>query len=301
GVFLNGLGVYPAYFKEALDKLKVTVHIFRVGDYKSFVEPFIRNDMSEESRHNTALWLNDLWTAFTGEIEQQRKLDAGTVNHYINQLDQRLAAAQGDAAQAALQAGLVDRIATRDEMEKIIMEKIGTNKAGDSFPSVAFKPYLNKLHRSYTSSNKVGVVIASGTILDGHHPAGNIGGDSLAAQIQQIREDGEVQALVLRIDSPGGSAFAAEIIRREIQLTQEAGIPVVASFGGVAASGGYWIAATADEIWSTPSTITGSIGVFGLIPVFDQSLKALGIHSDGVGTTQLADAWHLDRPATPIL
>lgn len=301
GVFLNGLGVYPGYYKEALDKLKVKVHVFRVGDYKSFVEPFVRNDMSEESRRNTTLWLNDLWTAFSGEMEKQRKLEEGAVNNYVNQLDQRLAAVQGDAAQAALQAGLVDRIATRDEMKKLIMEKIGSNKTGDSFPAVSFKPYVHSLHQGNGFGNKVGVVVASGTILDGEQPAGNIGGDTLAAQLQQIREDGDVQALVLRIDSPGGSAFAAEIIRREIQLTKEAGIPVVASFGGVAASGGYWIASTADEIWSTPNTITGSIGVFGLIPVFDESFKALGIHSDGVGTTELADAWHLDRPMNPIL
>lgn len=301
GVFLNGLGVYPGYYKEALDKLKVKVHIFRVGDYKSFVEPFVRNDMSEESRRNTSLWLNDVWTLVSTEIEKQRKLEAGAVNNYINQLDQRLATAQGDAAQAALQAGLVDRLATRDEMKKIIMEKIGSNNEGDSFPAVSFKPYVRNLHQGAGFGNKVGVVVASGAILDGEQPAGNIGGDTLAAQIQQIREDGDVQALVLRIDSPGGSAFAAEIIRREVQLTKEAGIPVVASFGGVAASGGYWIATTANEIWSTPSTITGSIGVFGLIPVFDESFKALGIHSDGVGTTALADAWHLDRPMNPIL
>lgn len=301
GVFLNGLGVYPGYYKEALDKLKVNVHVFRVGDYKSFVEPFVRNDMSEESRRNTGLWLNDVWTAFSAEIEKQRKLEAGAVNLYINQLDQRLAAVQGDAARAALQAGLVDRIATRDEMEKHIMEKIGRNEEGNSFPMVSFKPYVRKLQHASGFGNKVGVVVASGAILDGEQPAGNIGGDTLAAQIRQIREDGDVQALVLRIDSPGGSAFAAEIIRREVQLTKEAGIPVVASFGGVAASGGYWIATTADEIWSTPNTITGSIGVFGLIPVFDESFKALGIHSDGVGTTALADAWHLDRPMNPIL
>ncbi len=261
----------------------------------------MRNDMSEESRRNTSLWLNDLWGAFSAEIEKQRKLEAGAINLYVNQLDQRLAAVNGDAAQAALQAGLVDRIATRDEMKKLIMEKIGSNDEGDSFPMVAFKPYVKRLHHVRTYGKLVGVVVASGAILDGEQPAGTIGGDSLALQIQQIRDSGDVKALVLRIDSPGGSAFAAEIIRRELQLTQEAGIPVVASFGGVAASGGYWIAATADEIWSTPNTITGSIGVFGMIPVFDQSFKTLGIHSDGVGTTALADAWHLDRPMNPIL
>lgn len=147
GVFLNGLGVYPNYYKELLDKLKVTVHVFRVGDYKSFVEPFVRNDMSEESRQNTTLWLNDLWTAFAVEIERQRKLEAGTVNAYINELDQRLALVKGDAAQAALQAGLIDHIATRDEMKKTIMKKIGVNKAGDGFPVVSFRPYVRKAYK----------------------------------------------------------------------------------------------------------------------------------------------------------
>ena len=301
GVFLNGLGVYPGYYKDALDTLKVKVHVFRVGDYKSFVEPFVRNDMSEESRRNTAQWLGDIWTLISGDIEKRRKLPAGAVNEYINTIDQRLTQTGGNAAEAALQAGLVDRIATRDEMRQLIMDKIGSNDAGDSFPVVSFHSYVRKLRGAGGFGDKVGVLVASGAILDGEQPAGTIGGDTLAQQIRDARESGDYRALVLRIDSPGGSAFAAEIIRQEVELTRAAGLPVVASFGGVAASGGYWIAATADEIWSTPATITGSIGVFGMIPVFDESLRSLGIHSDGVGTTALADAWHLDRPMNPIL
>lgn len=301
-VFMNGFGAYPNYFKDALDKLHVRIHVFRVGDYKSFVEPFVRNDMSEESRSNTALWLGDIWKQVTARIETQRKLQNGGIDDYINQLDARLAATEGNAAQLALEAGLVDKIATREEMKRLIMEKAGPNENGDSFAAVDVAEYVKGLHKQhFYGRERVGVIVASGNILDGYHPPGNIGGESLAELIRQAREDEQVKALVLRIDSPGGSAFASEIIREEIDLTRAAGIPVIASFGGVAASGGFWIASTADEIWSQPSTITGSIGVFGMIPVFDQSLAAIGVHSDGVGTTALADAWHLDRPMNPIL
>ena len=300
-VSLTGLGAYPSYFKDALDKLKINVHVFRVGDYKSFVEPFVRNDMSAESRQNTSLWLNDLWQQVTTTIEQERKLDAGAVNLYITALDTNLAAANGDAAQMALKAGLIDKIATRDEMKKMIADAAGRDEENDSFAAVDFDAYVELAHNASRGfGSKVGVIVASGNIMDGHQPAGSVGGDSLAELIRTARDDDEVKALVLRIDSPGGSAFASEIIRDEIELTQKAGIPVVASFGGVAASGGYWIAATADEIWATPATITGSIGVFGMIPTFENSLAAIGVHSDGVGTTVMADTLHLDRPMNPI-
>jgi len=300
-VSLTGFGAYPVFFKDALDKLKINVHVFRVGDYKSFVEPFVRNDMSEESKRNTSLWLNDIWKQVTAAIEKNRKLEAGSVDRYINTLDTHLAAVKGDSAQMALQAGLVDKIATRDQMNHLIMAVIGKDAQGDNFPAVDYEDYVDHARKSSMHfGNKVGVIVASGEILDGDQPAGRIGGDSLAQQIREAREDNDLKALVLRIDSPGGSAFAAEVIRDEVELAQNAGIPVVASFGGVAASGGYWIASTADEIWSTPSTITGSIGVFGMIPTFDQSLQAIGVHSDGIGTTAMADALHIERPMNPI-
>lgn len=300
-VFLSGFGAYPNFFKDALDKLKINVHVFRVGDYKSFVEPFVRNDMSAESKQNSTLWLNDLWKQVTTTIEQERKLDAGAVDRYIASLDTNLVAVNGDSAQMALKAGLVDKVVTRDEMKRLIIAVAGQDKESGSFAAVDFDAYVDHARKaSQGLGGKVGVIVASGNIMDGHQPAGSIGGDSLAKLIAQAREDDDIKALVLRIDSPGGSAFASEIIRDEIELTQKAGIPVIASFGGVAASGGYWIASTADEIWSTPTTITGSIGVFGMIPTFEQSLGAIGVHSDGVGTTVMADALHLDRPMNPI-
>lgn len=300
-VFLSGLGAYPVFFKDALDKLHVNVHVFRVGDYKSFVEPFIRNDMSAESRQNTSLWLNDIWKQVTATIETQRKLETGAIDVYINALDANLAAVKGDSAQMALNARLVDKIATREQMKRLIMAAIGSNQDNDSFPAVEFDAYVEHARNASKGfGQKVGVIVASGNIMDGYQPAGSIGGDSLAEQIREARKDDDLKALVLRIDSPGGSAFASEIIRDEVELTQKAGIPVIASFGGVAASGGYWIASTADEIWSTPATITGSIGVFGMIPTFEHSLEAIGVHSDGVGTTAMADALHLERPMNPL-
>jgi protease-4 len=301
-VELHGFGAYPNYFRDALDKLKVNVHVFRVGEYKSFVEPFVRNNMSEEARSNTSLWLNELWQQYTAQVETARKMVPGTLDSYINHVDINMEAVEGNAAKMALNAKLVDMIGTRDEMKLWISKVVGRNAEGDSFAAVDMDDYLQKTQSSFpVIGNKVGVIVAKGEIQDGEQPAGEIGGDSLAEQIAQARKDNNVKALVLRIDSPGGSAFAAEIIRREIELTQKAGKPVIASFGGVAASGGYWIASTADEIWSTPSTITGSIGVFGMIPTFEHSIEALGIYSDGVGTTELAGAMHLDRAMSPLL
>jgi len=300
-VFLHGFGSYPAFYKEALDKLKVNVHIFRVGDYKSFVEPFVRNDMSAEAKQNASLWLDDIWQTFSQDMEQQRELTSGSINDYINNLDKHLLSVQGNGAQLALDKGLVDKVGNRDEMEQWIIDAIGEDLDTGSFPNIDMESYVQKVRRQNAYGDKVGVIVAKGMILDGSQDPGTIGGDSLAQQIKEAREDEDIKALVLRIDSPGGSAFAAELIRRELLLTREAGIPVIASFGGVAASGGYWIAAGADEIWSTPTTITGSIGVFGMIPTFESSFSALGIHSDGVGTTDLANAWHLDQAMNPIL
>ena len=310
-VFLRGFGAYPSYFKEALDKLHINVHVFRVGSYKSFVEPFVRNDMSEQAKQNNQLWLDNLWENFSQQIEQQRELKTGTINHFINTLDQQLETVQGDSAQLALQMGFVDELVTREEMNQLIIKIVGKDKSGYSFPSIYLKEYLNTTRKksfqtpvmktALSRSKEIGVIIASGSILDGEQDAGSIGGDSLAKLLREVRENDSIKALVLRIDSPGGSAFASEIIRNEISLIQQADKPVIASFGGIAASGGYWIAASTDEIWATPTTITGSIGVFGIIPTFEESFASMGIHSDGVATTELANAWHLDQPMNPIL
>jgi protease-4 len=300
-VFLTGYGVYPSFYKDAIEKLHITMNIFRVGEYKSFIEPFVRNDMSEEAKANTQLWLDDLWQNISRTMEQQRGLEPGSIAHYISNLDMELGRYQGDGAKLAMETGLVDQLVSRTDLFEVLEEKIGTNN-NDELETIDMYDYLDSLPgNDFNFDKKVGVIVASGAILDGEQPAGTIGGDSLASLIADTLDRDDIAALVLRIDSPGGSAFASEIIRDQLAVAQEIGVPVVASFGGMAASGGYWIASTADEIWSSPATITGSIGVFGLVPTFENSLAELGIYSDGVGTTELAGAWYLDRPMNPIL
>lgn len=298
-VLLTGIGSYHLYFKEALDKLRINFHVFRVGTYKDAVEPFIGTGMSNASREHTAAWLAELWRAVTTGIETRRSLAAGAVDDYVNHPEAKLAAVDGDGAQLALQSGLVDHVSTRPELLVRLRGLAGNGDEERDYDYVDVREYLVhvNLHKpAATGQPKIGVLVASGVIYEGDQQAGAIGGDSLARLIRQTREKAVVKALVLRIDSPGGSAFAADLIRQELLATQAAGIPVVVSMGTVAASGGYWIAAEADEIWAEPTTITGSIGVFGMLPTFEDSLAAIGIHNDGVGTNPLAGALRIDRP-----
>lgn len=302
-VLLTGYGAYPSYMKDALDKLKVNVHVFRVGDYKDAIEPFTRNSMSEPSREHTSQWLNSLWRVFTSRIEQSRSLPTDAINDYVNNFAGKLANHKGDTAELALETGLIDGLATRQQMLKQLQKAIGRDdKLG--YPFIDYKRYLNanrlavsaeSLSPDTPSKATIGVVVAKGAIIDGYDRDGSIGADDFAALLRQAR-DQHPAALVIRVDSPGGSAFASEVIRNEITAVRESGIPVVVSMGSVAASGGYWISTAANEIWATPTTITGSIGVFGVVPTIEESLQALGIHSDGVGTTALADFYHLNRP-----
>jgi protease-4 len=302
-VLLTGYGAYPSYMKDALDKLKVNVHVFRVGDYKDAIEPFTRNSMSEPSREHTSQWLNSLWRVFTSRIEQSRSLPTDAINDYVNNFAGKLAKHKGDTAELALETGLIDGLATRQQMLKQLQKTIGRDdKLG--YPFIDYKRYLNasrlavsaeSLSPDTPSKATIGVVVAKGAIIDGYDRDGSIGADDFAALLRQAR-DQHPAALVIRVDSPGGSAFASEVIRNEITAVRESGIPVVVSMGSVAASGGYWISTAANEIWATPTTITGSIGVFGVVPTIEESLQALGIHSDGVGTTALADFYHLNRP-----
>ncbi|MBI2783299.1 MAG: signal peptide peptidase SppA [Gammaproteobacteria bacterium] len=300
-VLLTGLGSYHLYFKEALDKLRINFHVFRVGTYKDAVEPFIGTGMSDASREHTSAWLAELWHAVATGLEGRRHLAAGAIDDYVNHPDAKLAAANGDGAQLALQSGLIDHISTRPEILTRLRALAG--KGGDErdYGYVDLREYLAHLNLrkpADAGQPKIGVLVASGVMYDGDQQAGAIGGDSLARLIRQTREKAAIKALVVRIDSPGGSAFAADLIRQELLATRAAGIPVVVSMGTVAASGGYWIAAEADEIWAEPTTITGSIGVFGMVPTFEDSLAAIGIHNDGVGTSPLAGAMRLDRPMT---
>lgn len=297
GVLITGLGAYGSYFGEAADKLKLNVHVFRAGEYKSAVEPYIRSSMSDEARDNTRRWLEPIWQRYTRAVEGNRKLPTGTLDTYANTLDESLAAIGGDLAGLAREAGLVDHLSAGPERTRQLAALADTDAA--NYTPIEHKQYLTHLRLSgikqQPDAGNIGVIVASGIILDGEQPAGTIGGDSLAQLFRIARQDDSLKALVLRIDSPGGSAFASETIRQELEETRQQ-IPVVVSMGSLAASGGYWIAAGADEIWATPSTLTGSIGVFGIIPTFERSLAHLGIYSDGIGTTELADMGRLDRP-----
>ncbi len=299
-VALTGYGAYRNYFKSALEKLAVNFHVFRVGQYKDFVEPYTRNGMSDASREHNTQWLNELWGVYTSRIETLRNLPKGAVNDYINNLDAGLKQEQGNSAQLALKTGLVDQLKTRLEMRRELIAKIGADEEGNNYQAVSFKDYLTLIEsKKAHHKDQVGLLVAQGTIIDGEQPSGNIGGDTLAKLLRDARNNTNMKALVLRVDSGGGSAFASEVIREELAATQMAGIPVVVSMGSVAASGGYWITTAADEVWATPTTITGSIGVFGLFPTLEKSLDKLGVHTDGVGTTELAGAIRPDRALPP--
>jgi protease-4 len=304
-VWLSGLGIYRHYFKNALDKLHVEFHVFRVGTYKSALEPFMRNDMSGNDRKSNQAWLTALWEAYTTDVAALRKLPTERIDDYINNLDGNLAEEGGDAARLALKSGLVDNLKSRDEVRDDLIRLVGEDENGESYKKVEFNTYiasvLPKVRRPRTDSSRVGLIVAEGIIMDGKQPAGRIGGESTAELIRQAREDENVKAVVLRIDSGGGSAVASEIIRRELELTRGAGKPVVVSMSSIAASGAYWISVAADEIWALPTTITGSIGIFAALPTFDKTLKAVGINTDGVGTTRLSGAFDLSRPLNPLL
>jgi protease-4 len=305
GVFLSGFGIYRKYFKTALEKLLIQFHVFRVGTYKSALEPFLRDDMSEFAKEANLAWLTVLWEAFKGNIAEMRGLEPNAIDDYINNISSLLAGVDGDSARLALDYGLVDDLKTRDEVNNEIIQLVGVDKDKNTFKQIKLDDYLAvikpELRRTDPDKSKVGVIVARGIILDGTQPAGRIGGDTLSELIRQARNDDKIAAVVLHIDSPGGSALASETIRKEIELTRQSGKPVIASMSSVAASGGYWISSIADEIWASPTTITGSIGIYGAFVTLDKSLDSLGIHSDGVGTTQLADAFDPARPLNTII
>lgn len=300
-VLLTGYSTYRNYFKDALDKLNLNFHVFRVGEFKDAVEPFLQDHMSDASREHNQQWLGEIWQTYQQRVESLRKLPANTLNDYINHLDQHMLAAQGDSATLALNKKLVDQLASRHDITRILQQQFGTTEEGDDYLALDYWDYLDITdNQILPETNKIGLLIASGTILDGEQPAGAIGGDSLAQLIREARADTDIKALVVRVDSPGGSAFASEVIRQELSVTRASGIPVIVSMGSVAASGGYWMAMGANEVWATPTTITGSIGVFSAFPTVENALTHMGISTDGVGTTELAGALRVDRPLSPL-
>ncbi|HTQ99952.1 MAG TPA: signal peptide peptidase SppA [Candidatus Acidoferrum sp.] len=298
-VGLEGFGIFQNYYHDALDKLGVNVHIFRVGAYKSAVEPYSRNDMSAESRSNYTKLLDDLWSRYSQAIEQNRKLMPGAVNDYINHYDQHLSDHKGNAAELAKASGLVDRLSSRPEVVDYLKQQIGTR--GGDLDTIDYRHYLRALPSpGINPAQRIAVIVADGEIVDGESQGGSIGGETMANLIRDTAKDTGVKALVLRVNSPGGSAFASELIRAEVAAFKASGRPVVVSMGDTAASGGYWISTAADKIVASPTTLTGSIGIFGVGFTLENSFSKIGVGTDGVGTTALAGYGALGRPLPDI-
>jgi protease-4 len=295
-VWLPGFSSYRNYYKEALDRFEVDWNVFRVGEYKSAVEPYLRSEMSPEARQNRRQWLDELWEVYRTDLSAARGLSRDAISAYSNDFHRRMGDHAGNAAAVALAEGLVDHVVNRDEVRDRLIEIVGEDEKSHSYHRIDYLTYLEAIDlASEESENVVAVVVAKGLIYNGRRPPGSIGGDSTAELIRTARNDESVKALVLRVDSPGGSSFASEIIRREIEVTRAAGKPVVVSMGSVAASGGYWISMSADQIWAHPTTITGSIGIYAMAPTFQRTLGKLGIRNDGLGTGPFAGTLRPDR------
>ena len=297
-VWIDGFAAYRQFYREGLDKLEVEVNLFRVGKYKSAMEPFIRDDMSPEAKEANLHWIGDLWYQYLETVSRHRGIPVENLTVAINGFADRLEAVDGDFAQFALDLGLVDQLISRPEAVLELAKRGAPADGGEGFRQIDHGNYLavSALQQKPAGRQRVAIVVAEGEIVRGRQPQGMVGSATLADKLRKAGEDSAVQAVVLRVNSPGGDAFAAEEIRRELMALKDAGKTVVVSMGDVAASGGYWIAMGADEVWASPSTITGSIGVFGLLPTFSKPLANLGIHTDGVGTTELAGMMRLDRP-----
>lgn len=291
-MLLEGYGRYTMYFKETLEKLKVNTHIFRVGTYKSAVEPFMRNDMSDAAKQANQQWLDGYWQQYKEDVASARNMPINNFDESLDKLLEKFNEAGGDFASYALENGWVDALKTREEVRQELIALVGMDEQEIGVNMTPFGTYVKvvnpPLPPAEPKKNSVAIVVAKGNILNGEQKAGAIGGDSTARLLRKARLDEKVKAVVLQIDSPGGSAFASEVIRQEVLELKKAGKPVIASMSTYAASGGYWIAADTDRIIASPSTITGSIGVFGLFMTFEDSLAHLGIHTDGVGTTDMA-------------
>jgi protease-4 len=304
-VILDGYERYRTYLKGALDKLSVDMHLFRVGDYKSAAETYTRTDMSPEDREESLVYLQGLWKGYQAAVAAARSMEPDAIGQYPNRFIPALRAAGGDAAKVALEAGLVTGLKSAPEVEERMIELAGADRRTRSFRAIQDHDYIRvvKAEKRIRSGGapKVAVIIATGDMLDGDQPPGTIGGHSTSRLIRETRQDDDVKAVVLRVDTGGGSALASEQIYREVVALREAGKPVVVSMGDLAASGGYYFAAPADEIVASPNTITGSIGIFATLPTIDRSLARLGITVDGVGTTELSGTMRIDRPMSPQL
>ncbi|MGH8235757.1 MAG: signal peptide peptidase SppA, partial [Steroidobacteraceae bacterium] len=297
-VLIDGFGYYRTFLKGLIDKLAVDVNVFKAGKFKSYTDQFSRSDMAETEEEESLTWLNALWAQYQAGVVKARSLDDGAIADYANNFAALAKQQRGDLAAVALEKKLVTDLKSRREFEDQMQGLVGEDEEQHTFRGIPHWDYLASVRPAHTlhlDGERVGVVVASGEILDGEQPPGTVGSDSLARLLRDALHDDAIKAVVLRIDSPGGSVFASEVIRREVDALRKAGKPVVASMSSVAASGGYYIAMDADEIWASPATLTGSIGVFAVFPTVEHTLNKFGVTVDGIGTTPLADALRLDR------
>ncbi len=286
-VDLHGFATNTLYYKSLLDKLKVTSHVFRVGTYKSAVEPFLRDDMSPAARDADSRWVGELWQNYLNVVAANRQITAQQLFPGAQSLLSGLQQTGGDTARYAKENKLVDQLATRAETEQLFAKQFGWNKQAQDYNAISIYDY--PVQDNSSQNGNVAVILATGAIMDGEETPGAGGGDTTAAQIRQARLDPNVKAIVFRVNSPGGSVTASEVVRQELAAARAAGKPVVVSMGGMAASGGYWISTPANYIIASPATLTGSIGIFGVINTVENSLDAIGVHTDGVATSPLAD------------
>ena len=289
-ILLDGFDRSKMYYKSFLDRLKISANVIRVGTFKSAVEPYLRDDMSDAAKEANLAYLDILWSSWVEVVSTNRSLTPESIQYLVDNTDELVKKSKKGTAEAFLNYGMIDKLLTRTEQREYMVELFGESESKESFNKISGGSYYQVLQdekKTKTSDNKIAVVVARGTIMDGDQPPGTIGGDSTSRLIKDAYEDEAVKAIVLRVDSGGGGVFASEVIRQELLKAQEKGIKVIASMGNVAASGGYWISTNADEIWASHNTITGSIGIFGLLPTVDKSLKNIGINTDGVSTGKL--------------
>lgn len=286
-VDLHGFATNGLYYKTLLDKLKVSTHVFRVGTYKSAVEPFIRDDMSPAAREADSRWIGELWQNYLHTVSANRQISPQQLFPGAQAIIDGLTSVGGDTAKYALDHKLVDALASSADVEKALTKQFGWSKTENNYRAISYYDY--SLKTPADTGGTIAVIFANGAIMDVEETPGNVGGDTTASQIRDARLDPKVKAIVLRVNSPGGSVNASEVIRAELAAARAAGKPVVVSMGGMAASGGYWISTPANYIVASPSTLTGSIGIFGVINTVENSLSSIGVHSDGVSTSPLAD------------
>ena len=303
GMFLEGFSVYRSYLRSFLEKTRVTMHVFRAGENKSAVEPYLRDDMSDEEREVVSRWLEGLWATYTELAESGRELPAGTLDQFIASFAAQLDASDNDLAETMLAAGWVDMLADHAQMEDALAEWVGVTDEDGYAEVISLDRYVEdvKMSRSLTEENLplIAIIPVEGTLMPGDSEEGMAGSDTINGYIDTALEAEDLAAIVLRVNSPGGSVFASDLIRRKLREVADADISIVVSMGTIAASGGYWIAAEADEIWALPTTLTGSIGAFSAFPTIEGIVEYIGVTVDGVGTTPLAGAASLNRGLSP--